>query len=378
MAKTNSRLIAANPLPILATDEANDPTATNTVDRSRFGIGEWYGRSFTDLTPDERKDFADYTLPSGVSMPAADRERLLKLRAKSVRTIREEERLATLENAFTAERNGTKPCPFKQLDGYGPTPCTKPGGVCSLRLYEQNSSGAVQAVAFPRGALRATCPSRFHESTIAFRWASREILGQSSPALVGEVGFLESSETYDGAEGEDVGRIDMVVVDNTKPADYPLPWIALEVQAVYFSGAKMSKLFKQITDDIKGGGTGVVFPADNRRPDYRSSGPKRLMPQLQIKVPTLRRWGKKMAIVVDRPFYQSMGVMETVADVSNSDVAWFVVDFIHDAANGCFKIAEGDAYFMTLEEAVTGLTGGTPVTLKEFEIRIGRNLGKPD
>ena len=221
-----------------------------------------------------------------------------------------------------------------------------------------------------RSTIRAVCPARFHERGLAFEWAAEVILGQPSPALVGEVGFLESSETVDGDEGEDVGRIDMVLVDSSKPADYPLPWTALEIQAVYFSGPEMGKLFSQIVDDVKIGGTGLIFPNELRRPDYRSSGPKRLMPQLQIKVPTLRRWGKRMAIVVDRPFYDSMGKMETVADISNADVAWFVVDFVHDPASKRFNMTRGTVHFMTLEEAVKGLTGGTPVTLAEFEARI--------
>ena len=53
----------------------------------------------------------------------------------------------------------------------------------------------------------------------------------------------------------------------------------------------------------------VIFPAGRRRPDYRGGAPKRLMPQLQIKVPTLRRC-RKMAVVVDRAFFDSVGEMD--------------------------------------------------------------------
>lgn len=45
-------------------------------------------------------------------------------------------------------------------------------------------------------------------------------------------------------------------------------------------------------------GPGVPFPQVQRRPDLRSSGPKRLMPRLQIKVPTISRWGEEMAVVI--------------------------------------------------------------------------------
>ena len=51
----------------------------------------------------------------------------------------------------------------------------------------------------------------------------------------------------------------------------------------------------------------LEFPSDVRCPDWRSSGAKRLMPQLQIKVPTLRRWGAKLAVAVDAPFFASLG-----------------------------------------------------------------------
>jgi hypothetical protein len=340
---------------------------------TRFGIGEWYGHSFTELSTQARNEFASYRLPSNLSLKASERARLVKLRAKLSSTslsTTEAARLSVLETKFAREQTETKLCPFKELAGYGLTPCTKPGGVCSLRAYEQGLTGAVVPATGTRGALRTLCPYRFHEGGTAFKWASREILNQPAPALVSEVGFLESSETYDGEEGEDVGRIDMVVVDDSKPADYPLPWIALEIQAVYFSGPEMGKLFKQIEDDIAIGGNGLVYPKETRRPDYRSSGPKRLMPQLQIKVPTLRRWGKRMAIVVDRPFYESMGNMKTADHVSLSDVAWFVVDFVAEPTAGRFRLVEGTSYFMTLEEAVTGLTGGTPVAQPEFEGRI--------
>jgi hypothetical protein len=64
---------------------------------------------------------------------------------------------------------------------------------------------------------------------------------------------------------------------------------------VYFYGASMTAEFKMLRYHEA---AGVPFLAGHR-PDYRSSGPKRLMPQLQIKVPSLRRWGKKMAVVVD-------------------------------------------------------------------------------
>src|ERR1700681_998515 len=98
----------------------------------------------------------------------------------------------------------------------------------------------------------------------------------------------------------------------------------------------------------------LPFPFANRHPDYRSSAPKRLMPQLQIKVPSLRRWGKKMAVVVDQDFFRNMGPMQAARDVSNCDVIWFVVKF--DESQGEARIVPDMIHLTTLEHSVEGLT----------------------
>ena len=115
-------------------------------------------------------------------------------------------------------------------------------------------------------------------------------------------------------------------------------------------------------------GDTLPFPVGNRRLDYRSSGPKRLMPQLEIKVPSLRRWGKKMAVVIDEDFFAALSHMDEVADVSNCDIAWFVVRY--EEVNGRAGLVPQRVVLTTLERAVEGLTAGQPVTLSEFERRI--------
>ncbi|HEV2610622.1 MAG TPA: NotI family restriction endonuclease [Noviherbaspirillum sp.] len=399
---------------------------------SRFGIGEWYGYSFYDITPEERKRFVTFRPLPGSKMKSDDRRALKKLQAlhtsgkvltneeeaelEVLRSIdptklkkSEQKRLTKLEDWLSSgtplrgndinrlnrllglqlrEREGNLPCPFKSTE-VETFPCTKKGGVCSLRLYQRKDDGSIQPFADtkdPLGGIRATCPNRFHEKGDAFSWAGEALLNQSQPSLAREVGFLESerkifsnqdeleeesSEDTSLGKGEDVGRIDLILVDRTKPLNYPLPWAALEVQAVYFSGPEMGSDFTAIERNLENGGTGLIWPTKVRRPDYRSSGPKRLMPQLQIKVPTLRRWGKKMAVVVDRSFYQSIGTMEEVKHASNSDIAWFVMDFRPVPNEPRMEMYRTkNIRFTTLEEAVEGLTGGKAVAKEEFESRI--------
>lgn len=144
------------------------------------------------------------------------------------------------------------------------------------------------------------------------------------------------------------------------------------MQAVYFSGPGMEVEFSALA---AWQGPGVPFSQKLRRPDFRSSGPKRLMPQLQIKVPTIRRWGKKMAVLIDYAFWQSLGAMSEVPYMSNCDVAWFVVDYEFKDDKWC--LIPREVHFTTLDHAVEGLTGGVPVSLEEFEKNLTVRLARP-
>ncbi|WBU64564.1 NotI family restriction endonuclease [Paracoccus aerodenitrificans] len=209
--------------------------------------------------------------------------------------------------------------------------------------------------------VRASSIDRNHD---AFRHIGERLLGDPTPTQASEVGFLESTGNLDSAAGEDVGRIDMILVAESLPAAADMKWCVVEIQAVYFSGREIAIEFRDIRER-----QGVAtMPVEGRRPDYRSSGPKRLMPQLQIKVPTLRRWGKKMAILVDMAFFMSMGQMKRVEHLSNCDVVWFLADFHRQPGDELYRQEIVDEFGTTLESAIEGLAGGEAVSLEEFEV----------
>jgi len=334
----------------------------------RFHIAEWYGRPFLELSDEERLELANFKARG--SMSKTDQNRLLELREKNPRSAREEVRLTKLEQDYLGLTNTRKVCPFR-TDSPFPL-CSKAGGVCSIRLVEE-INGAVQPVTGVRSPIRATCPYRFQEGNRIFRAIGKDLLGDSDPFKAGEVGFLESTGNLDSAPGQDVGRIDMVLVKTNAPEGFPIEWVAAEIQAVYFSGDEMPMEFKQLRDNDGR----LTMPAGKRRPDYRSSGPKRLMPQLQIKVPTLRRWGRKMVCIVDTAFYDSMGEMEEVDDVSNGDIVWYLVDFVSGDPGEPYRLTVGRKATVTLERAIEGLTGGNPVARTVFENRIKRKMDGP-
>lgn len=288
-------------------------------DSIRYGVGEIYGRDAVSLSSEE------------------------------------------LRRPASANHKKTS-CPFKPRTEKDRLPkCSKKGGVCSLREYTKSSSGKVEV----KGAPITTCPYRFLEDRLIFKWVGETLLGTSNPSVISELPFL-MSQSGDDNDGGPVGMIDKVLV---KPESRPLAWCALEMQAVYFSGRKMEDDFKA----MRRAGTGPLFPAGQRHPDFRSSGPKRLMPQLQIKVPTISRWGKKMAVIIDKAFWESLSEMREVQDVSNSEIAWFVVSYAPTTA-GHFVLRRHEVHFTTLSHAVEGLTGGTPMSLERFEREIHARL----
>lgn len=339
----------------------NDQGSTLDDGPSRFHIAEWYGRPFLEISDEERLELAEFKARGGMSKN--DQTRLLELRSKHPLTPREQVRLDKLESDYIVLAKTRKVCPFR-TDSPFPL-CTKAGGVCSIRFVEE-VDGQVRPVQGERAPIRATCPYRFQEANRIFQAIGEDLLGDPQPHQAGEVGFLESTGNLDSAPGQDVGRIDMVLVKTNAPDGHPLDWVATEIQAVYFSGDEMPMEFKHLRDN-RGR---LTMPAGKRRPDYRSSGPKRLMPQLQIKVPTLRRWGKKMVCVVDTPFYESMGAMEEVEDISNGDIIWYLVDFLPSEPGDPYRLTVGKKVTVTLERAIEGLTGGNPVAKSVFEERI--------
>ena len=333
-----------------------------------YHIAEWYGRPFERINAAERLRLANHrvTKPT-ITRVEIQRIMVLEERERLAGLLpRDEARLDVLRGKLQETMDEQLPCPFKT----GPfAVCTKKGGVCSLRLYEE-VDGEVAVVEGVRGGIRALCPFRLHQDGLAFRSVGNLIIDDLDPLLVGEVGFLEGDGGLDIDEGGDVGRIDMIMVKQNAPEGHPINWCAAEVQAVYFSGAEMGIEHRHV---IANHGQ-LAMPIGRRRPDYRSSGVKRLMPQLQTKIPTLRRWGKKMAVIVDRSFFENLGTMRRVTDLSNADIAWVIVDFAWDPDSDIHRLFVADIVNVTLENAIEGLTGGRPVSKGVFENRIRSKL----
>ena len=281
----------------------------------RYGIHEWYGEPFTEISAERRQKLAKIALGRDSEVP---------------------------------------PCPFQQ----DRPPCRKAGGVCAIKRYEIEDSGRMGP---PIGQPVIMCPLRFEEQQVVIRWLA-DIVGfsESDAQVAREVPFMMGTAT-----GKPAGMIDLVVA---RMMDGRLDWYGLEVQAVYFSGRGMQSEFEGLALDRN---NPPPFPDSVRRPDWRSSSAKRLMPQLQVKVPTLRRWAAKMAVTVDRPFFDAIGgpSPNPSHDLGDGDVIWLVPEL----ADG-HHLVRGHWEVLTLEQSSEKLQAAETVRQADFERTLGEKL----
>ena len=274
----------------------------------RYGIAEWYGQSFRDLDSTQRQTLARIARDDAAEPP---------------------------------------PCPFQHRRS-----CNKKGGVCSLQRVQW---AAPDRMGSPVGPRVVTCPHRFDEAGVVVRWLA-EIVGFDPAAtqIAREVPFMQAVANPERA----AGRIDLVLAQTEGDR---LDWYGLEIQAVYFSGPGMGSEFVRLSQDVQ---PQPPFPDQVRRPDWRSSSAKRLMPQLQVKVPTLRRWGRKLAVAVDRAFFDALGgpSANPVRDLDEGEVLWLVPAIDADG-----RLTRGHWEMLSLDESRRKLLAAETVRRVDFE-----------
>jgi hypothetical protein len=194
-------------------------------------------------------------------------------------------------------------CPFRGKM-CNKTSVTNPLGTCS---FEDDTQAT------------AVCPARFLEKHRIFIDAGKLAFGAKKKVVaIPEIRVLRIEAP--GKKPRKIGKIDFMLTvldENGKASDFA----ALEVQSVYISGKGVRSAFEHYLKKNS-------LPANSeRRMDFRSSAQKRLMPQLSLKVPVFRRWGKKFFVAVDQTFFDALPVMQTVDGIENSEVTWLVYSF---------------------------------------------------
>src|SRR5439155_1520669 len=121
---------------------------------------------------------------------------------------------------------------------------------------------------------------------------------------------------------------------------------------VHISGKSVRPFFNEFLR------TEILPEAAKARPDYRSSAQKRLMPQLSLKVPVFRRWGKRFFVVVDKPFFTALPKIRRVAGKENSEITWLVYELNRNASGVGYSLSDPDVIFTLWDDVLTALREG--------------------
>ncbi|MDP2932367.1 MAG: NotI family restriction endonuclease [Chloroflexota bacterium] len=245
--------------------------------------------------------------------------------------------------------------------------CTKdkadnPLGVCSV---------------FTEDGIAITCPVRFRQE-----W----LVAEDAAGFFFPEGTLWTSLTevrLNDTKGESAGNIDVVLVAydaQGKVTDFG----ALEIQGVYISG-NVRRPFEHYMENPKANAEmnwrgKLNYP----RPDYLSSSRKRLVPQLLYKGGILNSWGKKIAVALDKGFFETLPELKTT-DSKNADIAWMVYDLEFIESSNTYSIKRSRTVYTQFHEAMDTIARPSVGPINEFLDRLQEKLdeklengGKPE
>jgi hypothetical protein len=210
-----------------------------------------------------------------------------------------------------------------------------------------------------------TCPIRFRED-----W----IITDDAASFFFRKGTTWSSLTevrLNDSNGKSAGNIDVVLVaydGDGKVYDFG----ALEIQAVYISGNVRDPFAYFIQDPKARAPMDWSKEPNYPRPDYLSSSRKRLAPQLLFKGGILHGWKKKIAVALNRSFFDTLPNLKRVSK-SKADIAWLVYDLelIKDRKDkkegaGRYSLKKVDEVFTEFEPALVSITTPLPGKIEDF------------
>ena len=215
-----------------------------------------------------------------------------------------------------------------------------------VQIMQQKPRIEQMQIGEPVGEPVITCPYRFEEEGLVNRWLA-EVSGfpVHESQVAREVPFMRSTETNKPA-----GKIDMIVAHVQGER---LSWHGLEIQAVYFSGTGMNSEFEALLNDFN---EPPPFPSAIRRPDWRSSS-------------------AKLAVGVDRPFFNAIGgtSAQPSHDVNEGDIIWLVTRLERTIHEG-LRLVRDHWEVLTLEDSNKRLQAAETVSREHFEAALRSRL----
>ena len=223
-------------------------------------------------------------------------------------------------------------------------------GVCSI--YEDDN-------------VAITCPIRFRQDWLIADDAAAFFFPQNRAwTSLTEVRLSDK-------QGRSAGNIDVVLVaynDQGRVIDFG----ALEVQAVYISG-NIRNAFEHYMKDPRTRHDMMWEGPNYPRPDYLSSSRKRLAPQLIYKGGILNKWGKKLAVVVDKNFFSTLPPLPGTSP-DKADIAWLIYNLAFESSQNRYKLTSDQAVYTAFTPALERITTTDAGPVEEFVEHLQQKL----
>lgn len=257
------------------------------------------------------------------------------------------------DNGRKAKRSrNSRLCPFNNKVPN----CTKdkaddPLGVCSV---------------LHAGRPVITCPIRFRESWLIAEDAAGFFFSEGAKWT-----SLTEVRLHDLA-GKTAGNIDVVLVQYDSKGTVT-DFGALEVQAVYISGNVRRPFEYFMEDPAARGGMDWGDQQNYPRPDYLSSSRKRLAPQLLFKGGILNSWHKKLAVAMNRSFFDTLPPIARVP-AAEADIAWLLYELVLPPDKTGYELCRVETAYTRFAPALETITRPEPGNVEDFLGLLQRKL----
>lgn len=148
---------------------------------------------------------------------------------------------------------------------------------------------------------------------------------------------------------------------------------ALEIQAVYISGNVRRPFEHFIENPAVNANMDWRKKPNYPRPDYLSSSRKRLVPQLIYKGGILTAWKKKVAVALDKGFYNTLPKLKETT-FEQSDLAWLIYDLKYDNEQKKYSLKNEKTVYTVFNESLEKIAKPNIGRLNDFVEKLQAKL----
>ena len=205
-----------------------------------------------------------------------------------------------------------------------------------------------------------TCPVRFREE-----W----LITDDAASFFFDEGVRWSSLTevqLTDAYGKSAGNIDVVLIaydDAGKMVDFG----AIEIQAVSINGDARDPFDFYMKNPKENSLMDWSAQSNYPQPDYVSAMRESLVPQLIFKGSILNSWNKKMAVAIDRSYFNTLQNLVPVQK-EEAEIAWFIYDLelVASEEKERYELRRGDVFYTKFQQTLAALSASYPDNIEHF------------